>query len=231
MVHEILSERVKAMLEEKSISQKVFAERLGIDYITLWRKLKGERKLDADFLKKLAQQLDTSVAYLLGETDEPSLRSVPTAARLKERRTALEYDEARVASAVGVTQNYIEILERGTRTPSKDILKRLAETLRTSVAYLTGETDDPAPASRSANQSSQENRPSLQASQDLDEIIRDLAHKNPDLIVQLRDTRENWDELSDQAKQVIADGLKYVLGMAELDDLPKLRKRGRRGRI
>ena len=69
---ETLSERVKNLLEAKSISQKEISGELGVEYTTLWRRLKGERKITVDFLQLLAGSLGTSSAYLLGETDDPS---------------------------------------------------------------------------------------------------------------------------------------------------------------
>ena len=49
------------------------AERLDMEYLTLWRKLSGKRSMDVSLLKRIAEILGTSVAYLLGETDDPSL--------------------------------------------------------------------------------------------------------------------------------------------------------------
>ena len=69
---DILSEKVKELLEAGNISQKDISEKLGVEYSTLWRRLKGERKINIDFLKHLAESLGTSSAYLLGETDDPS---------------------------------------------------------------------------------------------------------------------------------------------------------------
>lgn len=69
---EMLSERVKDLLEAKGLKQKAISEELGVEYSTLWRRLKGERKITIDFLQRLSKSLGTSSAYLLGETDDPS---------------------------------------------------------------------------------------------------------------------------------------------------------------
>lgn len=69
---EMLSERVKDLLETKGIKQKEISEELGVEYSTLWRRLRGERKITVDFLQRLSKSLGTSSAYLLGETDDPS---------------------------------------------------------------------------------------------------------------------------------------------------------------
>lgn len=69
---EMLSKRVKDLLEAKGLKQKAISEELGVEYSTLWRRLKGERKITIDFLQRLSKSLGTSSAYLLGETDDPS---------------------------------------------------------------------------------------------------------------------------------------------------------------
>ena len=108
---------------------------------------------------------------------------------------------------------------------------KFAQALDTSTGYLLGETDDPTRADASLAPQKTADMPQTQAGQDLDALIKELASKNPDLIIRLRSTAQSLDELSDDAKQAIADGLKYVLGLAELDDLPRLKKDSGRGLI
>ena len=69
---EELIARIKKIISEKHVSQTKIARDLGINYTTFWRRLHGARELNVDFLVKLANILGTSVAYLLGETDNPS---------------------------------------------------------------------------------------------------------------------------------------------------------------
>ena len=68
----LLSERVEELLSAKQLSKTQIAEKVGVDYTTLWRKLRGARGVNTDFLLKLAEALGTSAAYLLGETDNPN---------------------------------------------------------------------------------------------------------------------------------------------------------------
>ena len=69
---EILYQRVEKLMTERFISIKDMAERLNMEYVTLWRKLNGKRSIDVSLLKRIAEILGTSAAYLLGETDDPS---------------------------------------------------------------------------------------------------------------------------------------------------------------
>ena len=71
-----LWERVKYLLSEKHMTQKTLSANLGIDYSALWRRLRGVRKVDVDFLQKLAQELDTSIAFLTAETGDPKPHSL-----------------------------------------------------------------------------------------------------------------------------------------------------------
>ena len=71
-VPEILRERTNRLMTERYINKKEMAERLGMEYLTFWRKLKGKRGIDVELLMQIASVLGTSVAYLLGETNNPS---------------------------------------------------------------------------------------------------------------------------------------------------------------
>jgi transcriptional regulator with XRE-family HTH domain len=73
----IFAERLKASREKARIDQKRLAENIGLSVITLSRYENGHRKPNTDDLQKLAVALDTSVAYLMGETDDPKPKNTP----------------------------------------------------------------------------------------------------------------------------------------------------------
>lgn len=149
--------------------------------------------------------------------------------RIKERRRAVGLSQKQLAERLGISDMTVRRWETTSRKPDSDLLPDLAVLLNTSINYLLLGADDPAyvdmPSQKPVDM------PQTQAGQDLDTLIKELASKNPDLVIHLRSTAQNLKELSDEAKQAIADGLKYVLGLAELDDLPRLKKDGGRGRI
>lgn len=62
--------------------------------------------------------------------------------RLKERMSALDYSQARLARQVGVSQQTIAKLSTGESAGSR-FLHKIARALQTTPAYLEGETDDP----------------------------------------------------------------------------------------
>ena len=155
--------------------------------------------------------------------------------RIKERRRAVGLSQKQLAEHLGVSDMTVRRWETTSRKPDADLLPVLANLLKTSINYLLLGTDDPTRVDASSSQESRvqlaTDTPQTEAAQDLDRLIRELASKNPDLIIRLRSTVQNLDELSDEAKQAIADGLKYVLGLAELDDLPRLKRDSGKGLI
>lgn len=72
-VPEVLMGRTNRLMAERAITKKEMADRLDMEYLTFWRKLKGKRGIDVVLLMKIANVLGTSVSYLVGETDNPSL--------------------------------------------------------------------------------------------------------------------------------------------------------------
>lgn len=149
--------------------------------------------------------------------------------RIKERRRAVGLSQKQLAERLGISDMTVRRWETTSRRPDSDLLPDLAALLNTSINYLLLGADDLAHTDASSQKSA--DTPQTQAGQDLDTLIKELASKNPDLVIHLRSTAQNLKDLSDEAKQAIADGLKYVLGLAELDDLPRLKKDGGRGKI
>lgn len=66
-----ISDRVKKLRDLRGLSQGDLAQVIGVDVNTIWRWENG-RSSPARSLQKLAQALDTTTAYLLGETDDPA---------------------------------------------------------------------------------------------------------------------------------------------------------------
>lgn len=65
-----ISDRIKKLRELRGFSQVDLAQIIGVDVNTIWRWENG-RSSPVRSIQKLAQALDTSTGYLLGETDDP----------------------------------------------------------------------------------------------------------------------------------------------------------------
>ena len=65
--------------------------------------------------------------------------------RLKSARERLNLSKAEAARRIGLTAASYVRYEAGDRRPSPQVIISIAENLETSVAYLSGETDDISP--------------------------------------------------------------------------------------
>lgn len=115
---EIISKRLKSLMAEKRYSKAEISEKLGIGYSTLWRRLNGERSVNIDFLSELAQVLDTSVSYLIGETDNPERgmnMEIPEI-HLQTQNSRAEPMSTNYAYWGGVVDEAHKVAERGNAT-------------------------------------------------------------------------------------------------------------------
>ena len=69
--------------------------------------------------------------------------------RLKQLRKARGYSQVRIQVLTGIDQSDYSKLETGKRAMSFEQCRRLAVALETSMDYLAGLTDEPAPYPRS----------------------------------------------------------------------------------
>lgn len=63
--------------------------------------------------------------------------------RLKKFRTSRNMIQSEVADIVGVTKETISAYEKGSRSPSTEVLQKLADLFETSMDFLAGRTDMP----------------------------------------------------------------------------------------
>ncbi len=61
--------------------------------------------------------------------------------RLKECREKIQLSKQETAKRIGISQPAYLRYENGTRTPSIQVIKEIANLFHTSVDYLTGQTD------------------------------------------------------------------------------------------
>ena len=66
-----VGERIKLAREKKGLKQEKLGELIGAHTVTISRWERGINQPNSDTLNRLAQVLDTSTGYLLGETDDP----------------------------------------------------------------------------------------------------------------------------------------------------------------
>ena len=70
-----LGERIEARLSEKGWSQAELARRIGVQSTSIWKLVSGQSQ-GSKHLREIARELETTVEYLVGETDNPSISAV-----------------------------------------------------------------------------------------------------------------------------------------------------------
>ena len=68
---EVRGDRVAALIWEQKLNLKVLADRCDMHNTTLSQKLHGRRRWYLTEVARMAEVLDTTVAYLIGEDDDP----------------------------------------------------------------------------------------------------------------------------------------------------------------
>ena len=68
----IFPERLKLLREKERYSLEGLSKIIGVKSNTIWRWENNKAKPDTDTVVRIAHALNTTVAYLLGETDDPT---------------------------------------------------------------------------------------------------------------------------------------------------------------
>lgn len=119
---------------------------------------------------------------------------------LKKVRMRAGFDQGRLASELGLDQTAISRFENGSRRPSVDLLKRMANVLGCEISSLIKEDGE-----ESADTAHDGAR----------EFVMSLLKKNPQVGVQLRSLAAHRDELTPDDWQFLADHFAHAFGQAE----------------
>jgi transcriptional regulator with XRE-family HTH domain len=123
--------------------------------------------------------------------------------RIRLLRETLGYTQKDFAYMLGVTFKTYWRYETGKGTVPSSLLSLLVEKHNASPSWLlTGEGEmfiDKKP-------------------DELDGLIMDLASVDPDLSVSFRNLRGCWQDIPAGTKRKIAEGMKYVLGLGDLNE-------------
>lgn len=149
--------RLAALMDKKKYGIGELAEYSGVKYDTVYSILKGRRtNSSADTLRRIADALDTSIDYLLGDTDDPTppVQRLPEPIRqlasIANRLSGVRQDELlRIATT-------LEQLEREQPTyamPAQvmDVLLTLAEKLGAGDVLIELQAMIPQGATRQGN--------------------------------------------------------------------------------
>jgi len=71
------SKKMRECREAKGWSQSALAKQMGVHHSLIGKYERGEVKPNIDIVQKMAQVLDTTVGYLLGETEDKNVLKDP----------------------------------------------------------------------------------------------------------------------------------------------------------
>ncbi len=71
----MVGRRVHTLMWEQRVKNKDVAELLGLDPTAIGKKLRAEQKFSIEQLRVVARRLDTTIAYLVGEAENPPTRT------------------------------------------------------------------------------------------------------------------------------------------------------------
>ncbi|NCC62906.1 MAG: XRE family transcriptional regulator, partial [Verrucomicrobiae bacterium] len=110
----MFGKRMESRRKELNMSRSHLAEMLGVGTNTVFRWEKGQRGVDDEKKKQIAQLLQSSVSYLMGETDDPSLsldtKKISTGIlQAMREQTGLSIEEA--AALIHLPAEDLEMME------------------------------------------------------------------------------------------------------------------------
>jgi transcriptional regulator with XRE-family HTH domain len=153
MANSMIGKRIAEKRQLVGISQTELASRLGVTRQALNNYERGLREPDLSLTADIARVLNTTTDYLLGRT-EPSPTSEPLVDEQVSDVTLFTDSIKRlcrrdnvtlrkVLTDCGFTSNIFKTAIHTQELPSVKDMRRIADYFKTSVEYLTGQTDDP----------------------------------------------------------------------------------------
>ncbi len=137
---------------------------------------------------------------------------------IKHARIKCGLTQHELGEHLGVSLHTVMRWEKSKSTPSAYEILDLAKVLQVSTSYLLGVDD-------------YRKKSVTESAEDLDQVMRDLASENPDIVIRFRNMRLRWPELTKEEKRVILDGMLYVLGKADMELETRLRREGLKGNV
>ena len=143
----VFAKRVELLMRRQDLSNQNMADKLNMDYSSFWRRIKGKRTVDMNLLIRLAEVLGTSVAYLIGETDNPNRGidafSIDGANTQHAEIEAPENRNVNYPYWVGVINEVRDVVERGNKNEISSVAQffKVAYDMLSSVCSTVRQTN------------------------------------------------------------------------------------------
>ena len=216
-----ISERIRFLRKEKTLTQKQLGEKLGIPWRTIMNWERGQREPNSKAMAALEDFFQVSGKYLRGETDVRMASEVKQinkyktsanqeiAKRIKLLRKELNLTQRQMSEKSDI--NYISIVnyENGCREPNSKAMVKLENFFHVSGAYLRGETDDRMPLISEKPSNNQQFTPS-----EID-LLYALVHKE---ILCTENSADIYDLSSEYNQKVKRELLKLTVKLIEMKE-------------
>lgn len=129
--------RIKELREEKNLTQKELAQKIGVSDASVNKYEKNTMNPKIDKLEKMAEIFDVSVAYIVGKGTSDNKN------KLKELRESFglslgDLSEELQKKGFKVGRASLNNYENGIQQPKQETWERLADYFDVSVAYIMG---------------------------------------------------------------------------------------------
>ena len=126
-----LGQKIREFRKERGITLAKLANKIGISTSYLSSVERGLRKPSIPMLKRISEQLNISIGYLVGDMDE-----AVTAEKLRLMRENLNLTLVDLAEISELPFDILEKFEAGTAKPDEDELKKISEALNVPMRYF-----------------------------------------------------------------------------------------------
>ncbi|MCM8900524.1 helix-turn-helix transcriptional regulator [Caldicoprobacter algeriensis] len=115
---DIFIKRLQELLDEKDMTQRELAERIGVTEVTISRYINGERKPRIDIIGKIAEVFGVSIDYLLGYSN---IRNPYNNVKSNDHQSENDEDDERMSEEdLYVIEQFKKFLKQQRRMKKKD---------------------------------------------------------------------------------------------------------------
>lgn len=141
----MFGDRLRQIRENKGISQAELARKADISRSLYNKYERTNTQPSTDILLALAKELDTSIDYLLGNTDDPT---PPNKDKFDNKALIYQRKKSRtnaelISTAIGIPLETYQAYEKGLKQPPLEVVEWLAKYFDCTVDYLMGRSDLP----------------------------------------------------------------------------------------
>lgn len=140
--------------------------------------------------------------------------------RLKFGREKSGLTQRALAEKLGVSQHTIMRWEKDKGCPNAREAAKLAKLLEVTISFLF-----------CAEEAEEATKPQTRSAEDLDQIVKDLAAQDPEIVIRFRNMRQQLPELTEEEKHILLDGLLHVFAQADYIVGTRLAKKGKKGKV